>query len=112
MKQKNNKRIQNFIVTNYKILNTKILVFKTSFSIGLFSIFFGFIFGNIFGTFLYFLRHYILWDGLLIFLLLFCFELFNYLYYRKKKLSFLKNLNFFKIGLLFGFFVDAFKVGS
>lgn len=127
----------------------KILVFENNFPISIFFLFFGFICGNLFGTFLNFFRNYTNWDGVIITLTILIIEFINYLNYTKKyntikklifiqwtnrkflnfktKINkkiikkqtqnlknnlFLKFLNFSKIGLLLGFFVDAFKVGS
>ena len=99
----------------------------------LLSLFSGFIVGNLFGTFLDTLRLYLFWNGFIGFFILFFMEAVNSLAYgtsfsrkysfinlNSDKLKFLsKNvihikraLNSFKIGLLFGFFVDSFKVGS
>nr|YP_009519078.1 hypothetical protein Ycf20 [Callipsygma wilsonis]AYC65030.1 hypothetical protein Ycf20 [Callipsygma wilsonis] len=69
-----------------------------------------FIFGSLFGTFLIFFRKNIIWDGIILFLLILNFEYLNFLIYRKKKyIKIFKNI---QIGLLIGFFIDAFKVGS
>nr|YP_001382192.1 hypothetical chloroplast RF20 [Pleurastrum terricola]ABO69329.1 hypothetical chloroplast RF20 [Pleurastrum terricola] len=95
-------------------------IISKRFPITLFAILSGFIIGNVFGTFLTKLREFICWDVLILgFILIFC-EFINFLIYTKifnLKAYFLtrfsiKLLNSFKIGLLFGFFVDAFKVGS
>lgn len=79
-------------------------------------LFFGFSFGNLFGTFISSIRNFNIWDGLIISLILLFCELVNYLLYQqnlKKKINkFYNLLNSFKIGLLLGFFIDAFKVGS
>ena len=84
--------------------------FHNSFLESACSFYFGLIIGNLFGTFLNFLRKKIVWDGMLLLLIVFFFEFFNFLIYKKSvKKPFLKNL---QIGLLFGFFIDAFKVGS
>lgn len=85
----------------------------------------GFLVGNLFGTFLNTIRKYIIWDGFIVFVLISSIELLSYAVYHNKnrsfffiihpwiiKRSFWKSINFFKIGLLIGFFVDAFKVGS
>ena len=164
-----------------------------------FSLFLGFVFGNLFGTFLNFFRHFINWDVLIITITILIVEFINYLNYynkknqgipklcisckttivnsnknrhlkkqkskwtgqisnffsnwfyiadknyqnsenlaffdfsskrllldkrfcisckkkplneTKKQINFIKILNFYKIGLLLGFFIDAFKVGS
>ena len=88
--------------------------FWNSFLIATCSLYCGFIFGNLFGTFLNLLRTKITWDFSLLIMILLTFELLNYFIYTKKifnkiLLILLKNL---QIGLLFGFFIDAFKVGS
>ena len=86
----------------------------------------GFLVGSLFGTFLNAIRKSINWDGGIVFLLISVIEISNYnVYHNKKrpfcffilhpqviKRSFWKLFNFFKIGLMVGFFVDAFKVGS
>ena len=89
--------------------------------ITLFCFFLGFILGNLFGTFLSGLRQIFHWDGFIILSLLGFIEITNYASYdpKGKKAFFIskyeitwKMCNFLKIGLLFGFFIDAFKVGS
>ena len=86
------------------------------------SFYFGFVIGNLFGTFLNFLRNKIFWDGMILFITLVFLELMNFIIYNPKnfrKLTF--QLNYrkilivfknFQIGTLFGLFLDAFKVGS
>jgi hypothetical protein len=130
-------------------LKTKFCVFKKIFAIALFFLFFGFVFGNLFGTFLSKIRNFEMWDGFIVFFLIFFIEMINFANYSAKrsqskyhwsaktkkkpidqlsqkwhlaKLSegkftqnwsnFWKFLNYFKIGLQLGFFIDAFKVGS
>lgn len=113
------------------------------------SFYFGFIIGNLFGTFLDLLRNQMIWDGLILITIILFFEFINFIIYNKKQvrrsadsappfdeesrqrrdlgrttikaqapsfkfqnkklLIILKN---FQIGILFGFFIDAFKVGS
>nr|YP_009105832.1 hypothetical chloroplast RF20 [Koliella corcontica]AIT94532.1 hypothetical chloroplast RF20 [Koliella corcontica] len=90
---------------------------KNKFTINLFFLFIGFILGNTFGTFLNTLRQYFIWDGYIITLLLIFLEIINKLIYNNQFINYknkkaIKNLNFIKIGILFGFFIDAFKVGS
>ena len=90
----------------------------------------GFFLGNIFGTFLVAIRHFISWDILTILALTSLAEYINFRLYAKQKLSNHSELqslpgldptdsrpvwravNLVKLGGLFGFFVDAFKVGS
>lgn len=106
----------------------------------LFLLLIGFLVGNLFGTFLNTIRKYITWDGIIVFFIIGIMEISNYNVYHNKttqlpnnrefillqKLrlynkriskqsrakTFWKFFNFFKIGLMVGFFVDAFKVGS
>ncbi len=75
--------------------------------------FIGFIFGNIFGSFLIFLRKWILWDGLVIFFVLLILETINYIFlYKIKRKSSRSLIISIRIGLLLGFLIDAYKVGS
>lgn len=117
-----------FFINKFKVyLKSKNSFFKEVFSFALFTLFFGFLIGNLFGTFLNTIRSFILWDGLIIFIILFIMELLNFILYNKAKRFFVifqkisyyynnqiiwKSLNYLKIGIMFGFFVDAFKVGS
>lgn len=163
------------------LIKKKIKVFQTNVIFSVFSLFLGFVFGNLFGTFLVFFRHFINWDVLIITTTILIIEFINYLNYNnknnlriektlhkmqswrvnstpppdlktekpkrqirilnvfstcfyildknyqntgnlafiekklqkiKKQINFIKILNFYKIGLLLGFFIDAFKVGS
>lgn len=142
-------------------------VFKENFVVSTFCLFFGFMCGNLFGTFLNFFRSIIHWDGAIIALTLLFIEFINYLNFvvlkknsvQKRRIFFsvdpkprrfwnlqtffkeltktntsilkiktifrnvsltiqsklnlfIRFLNFYKIGLLLGFFIDAFKVGS
>jgi len=164
-------RIVLFINKFFLDLERKSSFFKEIFSFALFTLFVGFLIGNLFGTFLNTIRSFIFWDGLIIFIILSVMEFLNFFLYRKKnrfltvsqniyysetnqtsqtkskillrdvrqqKLRFLimgqepqsgshakvsvlkkkknqffwKSLNFLKIGIMFGFFIDAFKVGS
>ena len=171
-------RIVLFINQFFLDLERKSSFFKEIFSFALFTLFIGFLIGNLFGTFLNTIRSFIFWDGLIIFIILSVMEFLNFFLYRKKnrfltvsqniyysetnqtsqtkpkvllrdvrqqKLRFLimgltkakllsrpqsaehakvsglkkkqnqffwKSLNFLKIGIMFGFFIDAFKVGS
>ena len=129
-----------FFINQLKVyLNRKNSFFKEVFSFALFTLFVGFLIGNLFGTFLNTIRSFIFWDGLIIFIILSIMELLNFLLYSKAKRFFVisqkisyypmrsqaahtasaannqiiwKNLNYLKIGIMFGFFIDAFKVGS
>ena len=96
---------------------------------------FGFLVGNVFGTFLNTLRFLFIWDVFIILFLVGLLEIVNYnVYHAKNRLVFSRHkgpatgtpfrqeqrsvkivvqfINLFKIGLMIGFFVDAFKVGS
>lgn len=121
---------------------------EKNFTLALFSVFSGFVVGNIFGTFLTVIRQLVPWDGLIIVALILTIEIISYFRYTsstkggRNKLARLlppssppsrstpggkkieveeeekvsariwRNLNYFKIGIMLGFFVDAFKVGS
>jgi len=86
----------------------------------LFSLVLGFFLGNLFGTFLATLRQYIASDLVIILILCALFEYISFLAYTMStemiSLSWRtrarRALNLWKLGCLFGFFVDAFKVGS
>lgn len=98
---------------------SKLFFFGQNFSIAIFCLFLGFLSGTLFGTFLPFLRIFLPWDGLILLVLLFLIEVINYSLYHETggpaiwyKSKGLKILNFYKIGLLLGFFIDGFKVGS
>lgn len=86
----------------------------------LFLLFAGFFFGNLFGTVVESVRKLNIADNFLIFLLVLFNEFINFIVYskyRKKKDFSSKSkrftfLNAFKIGILLGFFIDSFKVGS
>lgn len=123
---KSNRRLFQRLLTGRLEFEGKVQALNTFFSITLFFLFLGFVAGNIFGTFLNGLRHVFHWDGYIIFFVLSFIEVTNYGIYRPGKEStfFLplhqggrcrpvwKICNFFKIGLMLGFFIDAFKVGS
>lgn len=106
------------------LLLLKIKNFSNYFLESACSFYLGFIIGNIFGTFLNFLRNKIIWDGIILIIIIFFFEFLNFIIYNQKQLApplsipkfmnkrlliIFKNL---QIGILFGFFIDAFKVGS
>lgn len=132
-------------------IKKKIWVFQNIVIFSLFFLFLGFVFGNLFGTFLIFFRSLLNWDGLIISSTILIIEFINYLNYKKqfkqpfqihpsnskaafvffksfskpkfkttlsnsikskKNFRFIKIINFCKTGLLLGFFIDAFKVGS
>lgn len=121
------------IIKNFQIANQKkFYFFSKRFSFSLFCLFLGFVCGNLFGTFLNFFRHFTNWDGTIILFTILFIEFINYFNYTnrfqtpKEPISLTANfqtikhvnkqiifiLNFYKIGLLLGFFTDAFKVGS
>jgi hypothetical protein len=110
-----------------QIIKKKLYFVKNIFSTALFFIFLGFLFGSIFGSFLNIIREYIFWDGFILFFVIIFIEFINFINYKKLKQNYYilkknikknsnfflyKLLNYFKLGLLFGFFIDAFKVGS
>ena len=75
--------------------------------------FIGFILGNLFGSFLIFLRNLFVWDGLVIIWIIFLLESGNFLFFKSLngKQKFTRFLPL-RTGILIGFFVDAYKVGS
>ena len=123
---KSNRRLFQRLLTGRLGFEGKVQRLNTFFSTTLFFLFLGFVVGNVFGTFLNGLRHVFRWDGYIILFVLSFIEVTNYGIYRPEKESssfiFLyqgrwcrpvwKMCNFFKIGLMLGFFIDAFKVGS
>jgi hypothetical protein len=163
----------------YLKIKERYFFFQTTFVIAIFFVFLGFLFGNLFGTFLQIIRHFIQWDGFIVTSLLVFIEILSYSIYHRTGRSFLflwkfskrssivsqelkmsqtplrssleqssarasrvlemmkevqartsfsrtfseksnflnlsvflRSLNYFKIGVMLGFFVDAFKVGS
>jgi small-conductance mechanosensitive channel len=108
------------------IIAKKNKFFKNNFSKALFFLFNGFLIGNLFGSFLNTLRELFIWDGFIISVIVIFIEILNFLIYHSKKRCFfilnfclnsknsffLKSLNYFKLGIMLGFFIDAFKVGS
>ena len=92
----------------------------------LFTLLFGFLAGSMFGSIVSTIQEYSIWDGFVGIILIIYMEIVSYLTYRSKDRPFFMFLissqklnkeawrfaNMFKIGLMFGFFVDAFKVGS
>jgi hypothetical protein len=146
---------------------------RRGFAISFFCLFFGFLIGSLFGTFLNGIREFIFWDGFIIGLVVLICEIVSFCLYSTNKIDLfyfrpkIKNprsfgrvtiagtgskaargtnpsgpifkarslspvtgernvlqknykippdrakiLNYFKLGLLFGFFIDAYKVGS
>ena len=109
-----------------KIIKNLNKVFQKSQSIlpfALFTLLCGFFFGNLFGTFISYITFY---NWLIILLFVSFVEFINFFIYTQSIKIYNKNtiksyiptkfgwklLNYFKIGLLLGLFVDAFKVGS
>lgn len=149
----------------------KLWIFQNIVTVSIFTLFLGFVCGNLFGTFLNYFRNFVSWDGIIISLTILVIEFINYLNFSFNKSSSnnlinetklteaplnrnnqsfqaiqnqsneqtkdlrsysipllksrsvikfpaldkrhgVKILNFYKIGLLLGFFIDAFKVGS
>jgi putative Mn2+ efflux pump MntP len=101
-------------------LSSRIQTTETNLPFHLFCLVLGFFLGNLFGTFLAALRQYISSDIVIIFVLCLFFEYISAQAYKLPVRSLQKNwrwlsrraLNLVKLGCLFGFFVDAFKVGS
>ena len=72
-----------FINQLFLNLEKKNYFFKEVFSFALFTLFFGFLIGNLFGTFLNLIRSFIFWDGLIIFIILSVMEFLNFFLYKK-----------------------------
>lgn len=86
----------------------------------------GFLVGNLFSTLVCTIRRFVLWDGFVVLSLIVGMEGINWARYRSRARSLFCGLpllprmrppfwhlvNMFKTGLMIGFFVDAFKVGS
>jgi hypothetical protein len=121
-------RLISAVSTLWAQLNTRLQLTRENISFHLFCLVGGFFLGNIFGTFLNVLRGIFHWDGLIILAFIFLCEFISFQTYRpiaeaktratpiraQESVSILswRPLNLIKLGLLFGFFVDAFKVGS
>lgn len=103
-----------------KFINQKFIKLKKNFLSFLFSLFLGFFIGNLFGTLVDSIRKLNIADSLLILILIFLNEFANFIIYNKGKnkknspfkIKLYNLLNAFKIGILLGFFIDSFKVGS
>lgn len=70
-----------FIQNILKQINKKIFFFKIYFATGSFFLFFGFLIGNLFGSFLNIFQKSIIWQGFIIILIILLVELVNYLMY-------------------------------
>lgn len=109
-----------FRIIRQIFLNSKsqFVLFQNVFTASLFFLFIGFVTGSSFCTILGLIRHSNLWDGLVIIGMLFLFERVGKQVYNRVRSSSTKNqrllkfINCWKTGILLGFFVDAFKVGS
>ena len=92
-------------------------LFQTSFTASITYLFIGFVTGSGFCTLLSLIQEIVpIWNGFVIFSLLYIFEQIGKKVYQRNQSSqnptFLKLMNCWKTGVLLGFFVDAFKVGS
>nr|YP_010455900.1 hypothetical chloroplast RF20 [Tetraselmis marina]YP_010455909.1 hypothetical chloroplast RF20 [Tetraselmis marina]UUA64576.1 hypothetical chloroplast RF20 [Tetraselmis marina]UUA64585.1 hypothetical chloroplast RF20 [Tetraselmis marina] len=110
---------QLFKIVTQILFNTKrqFRQFQGQFTVNILYLFIGFITGSTFGTFfLSFIRLFGLWDGVIICFLLVWFEQIGKYVYKSslyyKETKYLKLINCWKTGLILGFFIDAFKVGS
>lgn len=108
-----------FKITKQIIFNTKrqFKGFRGELTNTILYLFIGFITGNTFGAFfLSYIRVLGLWDGAIISIFLIWFEQIGQRIYKptynKKKSNYMKLINCWKTGIILGFFIDAFKVGS
>lgn len=76
-------RIVFFIRKSCFYIQRKNSFFKEVFSFALFTLFFGFLVGNLFGTFLNTIRFFILWDGFIILIIIFIMECYNCFLYNR-----------------------------
>lgn len=102
-----------------KFINQKLQKLKKNFLSFLLILFLGFFIGNVFGTLVESIRRLNIADSILIFIIILLNECANFIVYnsnnKKSNLFLIKLYNFlniFKIGILLGFFIDSFKVGS
>nr|YP_009472814.1 hypothetical protein [Caulerpa manorensis]ARO74509.1 hypothetical protein [Caulerpa manorensis]ARR28384.1 hypothetical chloroplast RF20 [Caulerpa okamurae] len=115
-------RLWFFFIKFKNFLNLKKRKYLFSFFQSSCSFYFGLICGNLFGTFLVFIRTLIgNWDGLILLFLILFFEFLNiqtikisnkktqFALKRTRVIIIIQNI---QLGLLLGFFIDAFKVGS
>ena len=107
-----------FRIIRQIVFNSKyqFALFQNVFTTSIFYLFIGFVTGSGFCNILSLLRDTQIWDGFVIFFMLFFFERIGKRVYNRSQTHstqrFLKFLNCWKTGILLGFFVDAFKVGS
>ena len=100
------KKFLNFLKFKTQNFQINLVLYFVSLLIGLFL-------GGLFGTLLPFFRNKLIWDGFILIGVLGTVECINAIVYKKIIDSkWLKITNICKIGLLLGFFIDAFKVGS
>ena len=101
-------------------INTKLIKLKSNFLSFSFFLFIGFLTGNLFGIIVSYIRTLGVPDSFLIIILLFTNEFISFSIYNTYKNEISKIfprkifniVNSFKVGILLGFFIDAFKVGS
>lgn len=74
-------RLSRYFTQIFNDSKKKVLIVQSSFSLVIFSLFFGFLIGNLFGTFLDTLRLYFLWNGFVGLFLLLLIEAINSLVY-------------------------------
>nr|ASN77496.1 Hypothetical protein Ycf20 [Pedinophyceae sp. YPF-701] len=87
--------------------------FRSNILIDLLSLLLGLFIGGLFGTLLPFFRNFLLWDGWILLVVLLGIEVINIGFYKQEnRAGSMRKINIWKMGLLLGFFIDAFKVGS
>ena len=104
----------------WAMINTQIQTTNQQFAFHLLCLLCGFFIGNVFGVFLTLFRDWFTSDLLIVGLLLCLSEFISFQNYTRsarrpdlpRRGFSWRPFNLIKLGLLFGFFVDAFKVGS
>lgn len=119
-------RLDSAISTSRSVLKTRWSFLYNHFSKLLCILLIGFLAGSMFAGIMSTIKKDFIWDGCVGTALILFTEMISYLTYREKNRFFLffvissnrldprfwRFANIFKIGLIFGFFVDAFKVAS
>ena len=108
-----NSNFLKLLLSNFFLFYKKSLLIRDKIIGFLLSILFGIILGSLFGTFLPTMRMIFPWDGFIFMgIILFGEMITSVTYTLKNQHPIFVFLNWIKIGVYLGFFMDAFKVGS